>query len=154
MKEIKFKAVMQRQDGAMYVSKAYGSDSSFLSYLFDFENNRWDKFLETITTEKKFVKLFPDDDEDLKGWTHIENIQYTGLKDKNNIEIHEGDIVQVEGLGVGIIEYIESYFRIFKPYIFSINLCNYTSTIELEPKNKVEVIGNIYENKDLLSEVK
>ena len=79
--------------------------------------------------------------------------EYTGLKDKNNIEIHEGDIVQVEGLGVGIIEYIESYFRIFKPYIFSVNLCNYTSTIELEPKNKVEVIGNIYENKDLLSEV-
>ncbi len=80
--------------------------------------------------------------------------QFTGLLDKQDVEIYEGDIVQVEGLGVGIIEYFESYFRIFKPYVFSVNLCNYTSTIELESKNKVEVIGNIYENKDLLSEVK
>ena len=90
MREIKFKAVMQRLlDRVVYVSDGYSSDSSFLSYLFDFENNRWDKFIEHITTEQRFVKLFPDDDEDLTGWSHIENIQYVGSKDKNGVEIYE-----------------------------------------------------------------
>ena len=39
MREIKFKAVMERIDGAIYVSDGYGAESSFLSYLFDFEDN-------------------------------------------------------------------------------------------------------------------
>ena len=76
-------------------------------------------------------------------------MQYTGLKDKNGVKIYECDIVKCS-LGIGYIDYIESYFRIFKPFVFSTNLCNETNSNDLDAKNKVEVIGNIYENKELL----
>ena len=150
MRDIKFKAVMERIDGAIYVSDGYGADSSFLSYLFDFEDNRWDRFLEGIITEQRFVKLFPDDDEDVKGWSHIENIQWTGLLDKNDDEIYEGDIVKFipsgeygkvttfgksQNLG---IEWENSKTAFFTPMFY------------LGCESELEIIGNIYENPELL----
>ena len=151
MREIKFKAVMERIDGAIYVSDGYGAESSFLSYLFDFEDNRWDRFLEGIITEQRFVKLFPDDDEDVKGWSHIENIQWTGLLDKNDDEIYEGYIVKFipsgeygkvttfgksQNLG---IEWEKSKTAFFTPMFY------------LGCETELEIIGNIYENKELLN---
>lgn len=145
MREIKFRAVMQRLDGVKYVSQAYSIDNN-LSYLFDFENNRWDIFLEMITTEERFVELFPDDDEHLKGWTHIENIQYTGLKDKNGVEIYEGDIIKVNGnlyevwhsgLAFGLIDKNKDFFE------YMCQLCDMNGKV-------YKIIGNIYENPEML----
>lgn len=82
---------------------------------------------------------------------HIKIMQDTGLRDNNNVKIYEGDIVKCS-LGIGYIEYHHSYFRIFKPYVFSVNLINEQNTKELEPNNNVIVIGNIFDNNELLNE--
>lgn len=146
MREIKFKAVMQRHDETMYVSESYSIDSG-LSYLFDFENNRWDRFLEMITTEERFVKLFPDDDEYLNGWSHIENIQFTGLLDKNGKEIYEGDIVLWQNSdGEKVKDKVVFYEGAFRMRNMSFTLYDYTDS------NIFEVIGNIYNNPELLEQ--
>ena len=64
---------------------------------------------------------------------NAELMQYTGLKDKNGVEIYEGDIIYLAGLGDYEIEFpfIELYESCFERDIGSI-------------------LGNIYENPELL----
>lgn len=155
MREIKFRAVMQRLDGVKYVSQAYSIDNN-LSYLFDFENNRWDIFLEMITTEERFVELFPDDDEHLKGWTHIENIQYTGFKIKN-IEIYENDIIRARKNYLYKVVFENGSFVLYhlNKYDGQELICwgLLRRLFDSDMKDileESEIIGNIYENPELL----
>lgn len=152
---LKFKAVMQRYDGVMYVSDGYGADSSFLSYLFDFENDRWDKFLETITTEQRFIELFPDEDEHLKGWTHIANIQYTGKNDKHNKEIYEGFLLQSffdDGEIHEVIWHEESASFRVATYMDNLWGGSFGELFFMDDLHEDcnEIVGNIYENPELL----
>ncbi len=81
-------------------------------------------------------------------------IQFTGLLDKNGKEIYEGDIIkynintqEINEIATDIVTYLE--FRCgFYPFTL-INYCedNYYST-ELV---NIEIIGNIYENPELLN---
>lgn len=79
----------------------------------------------------------------LENLDRIVIMQYTGLKDKNDNEVYEGDIVNVwwnNGHNYPIksqVEYREGCF--YAGYM--LNLC----------KDMLEVIGNIYENPELLS---
>lgn len=78
-----------------------------------------------------------------KEWVHCDNgiiCQYTGLHDKNGKEIYEGDIVQQFDIKEnGIIEYKYGQFGINCLDMFW----------DIHP-TKLEVIGNIYDNPELL----
>ena len=82
-------------------------------------------------------------------------MQYTGLKVKDGKEVYEGDIVKIiklEGYGeyidqveyTGKIEYCISEFRV-QP----LNL-----RLSDESIIEIEIIGNVYKNKNLLEEKK
>lgn len=81
-------------------------------------------------------------------------MQYTGLKDKNEKEIYEGDIIEIKGYSnkgynTGLVK--EIYVVEFKDFCWS---CGIKSLLNLATINwaSIEVIGNIYDNPELLSE--
>ena len=103
----------------------------------------------------------------------IELMQYTGLKDKNGKEIYEGDVVKLIHTGieisadrledlkrfVGIIKYENGIFKIVRTEKSLIE----SKYFEMEQKKvseifiysklyDLEVVGNIYENPELLKE--
>ena len=88
--------------------------------------------------------------------------QYTGLKDKNSKEIYEGDIVRLCDVkrpsGIDSYYHDVDYRIVFKYNMWYMEIirnfkqaCYYSGArINDIPLDFLEVIGNIYENKELL----
>ena len=106
------------------------------------------------------------------GYGRFEIVEFTGLHDKNGKEIYEGDVVLIpsgtstvivdHNLGdeysvykknepkIGVVEFVKGSFRLNKPGDKSVNyygVINYTGQAY---NYLIEVIGNIYENPELL----
>ena len=83
-------------------------------------------------------------------------MQYTGLKDKNDGEIYEGDILKYPyvrsssvnyTIEIGVIEWSDEYCGFIIDEVQNIGgFCG----IESKHMNELEVIGNIYEHSNLL----
>lgn len=107
----------------------------------------------SIHYPKVFVQKIKNGDGEVR---NVELMQFTGLKDKNGKEIYEGDIVRVPddyeeyGFMAGEqreIYYLDGCFRL-KPK--KENTRDRGNTI-MDDMDKCEIIGNIYENPNLLN---
>lgn len=98
----------------------------------------WDKEFSNIVQVVNFSG-FPSD-------SRYEYMQYTGLKDKNGKEIYDGDLIQltsVTGADRGI--YTVALEEYLGDEYMEYGYCWYNYL-----PSGVEVIGNIYENPELL----
>jgi len=82
--------------------------------------------------------------------------QFTGLLDKNNKEIFEGDVLKIPDKEMSesriFIEYCHVWYSVFTgSWVVSYNhLYSETSDDLYEHTHKYEVVGNLFENPDLI----
>ena len=113
----------------------------------------WDKRIKKIIGIGNMQDRFTirNDGELISGSNDLELMQYTGLKDKNGVEIYEGDIVAWGGEtaedcnGYGVVSYWDG------DACFEIDDIK-GATNGISQRNYNKVIGNIYENKELLND--
>jgi uncharacterized phage protein (TIGR01671 family) len=120
-----------------------------LGKMYEVKNLEWDWGHLIITTEGGWIAL-PDPN------AHL--LEFTGLHDKNGVEIYEGDVLRYEGFE-GSIDHAEvCWHQGFLAWMVDdhsgrgmISLCdlNDDDTNQFN-SDEVEVIGNIHENPELL----
>ena len=137
MREYKFKAWHKAEKVMCDVSIINFDKGAFLLGVKKGEDEIGDKYFVEAPSGGRFCNF---DEFDL--------MQYTGLKDKNGKEIYEGDILK--GYGSAIKRFVVSFsngsFELYHNF-GKWGLLSRMFEIEELP---VEIIGNIYENKELL----
>lgn len=128
MREIKFRAWDKESNKMLNVG------------LIDFRYTQaW--FPELITKESPYGSLMS---------SKFELMQFTGLKDKNGKEIYEGDLFKWAGNEIVKVVFRDACFGFVSNERF-ISFEHYPEDVEcVSTVRWLEVIGNIYENKELL----
>ena len=110
----------------------------------------WDKI------NRMWLRCFNVNLFDIGDLPNVELMQYTGVKDKNGKEIYEGDIVKYKFpydtrlKHISPVKFLETEVSFGIKDIYGNEIPLYT----ISANNYFEVIGNIYENKNLLEENK
>lgn len=114
----------------------------------------WSKYSEKMVDEGFYISqnsdLFQNDSLDYKNKDSFEIMQYTGLKDKNGNgkEIYEDDVCKRKIFAFGEIRTFIGKVKMFEGRWW---LDSGTAAVPLwNEMHELEVIGNIYENPELL----
>ncbi|SRR5260221_13324436 len=114
--------------------------------VWDKKEKKWDKT--TLISQEGYVVL-PDSTCLIHTYWHsnddITISQYTGLEDMHGKEIYEGDILQTDSsIGSYLVKYNKGFY-------LELALPNFNKVILNEETNteRLEIIGNIYENPEL-----
>ena len=139
MREIKFRVYLDKmyyQDEYVeYDRNLIGID--FLNKTVTFEGY-------TDGEEVDNFEKYSFDEDDFLYKKDLKIMQYTGLKDKNNKEIYEGDIL--------FESFSEEYFKVaFENGSFRAEVDEYSLDLE-DYAHICEVVGNIYENPELMED--
>lgn len=93
--------------------------------------------------------LFKDDYK-IADFKDVELLQYIGMKDKNNKEVYEGDILKLrDNHGIQLVKYHDEW----SAFILESQKDTSVGVLGLYfDKEDFEIIGNAYENSELLGE--
>lgn len=134
MREIKFRA-WDKKDKIMHTPSGY----SFIK-----EMHYGPEFHKIIIAE-----YYPDETWGFNEIKDFEIMQYTRLKDKNGVEIYEGDVLKHEGGCTSVVTPVEGGWVV--KYICEDDYGNLYSFSSIKNNKEIKIIGNIHENPELLN---